>query len=297
MSRRSGATFSERAFAALTYLFPRDFRERFGRDMCELFRDQLRGARDRSGLPGVARFWLTVIPSLASALVLEHRDAFRASRRTPIPNDLPYTARQDTVVETLLSDLRFAGRMLRKSPVFTVVAVLVISLGTGAVTTIFSGINAVVLRPLPGTTDGGRLVLFDRRSPDYSEGSSASYLFYSHLRDQSKTLDDAAAWSKVSLSISTGGEGSAIYGNIVSGNYFSVLGIRPALGRFFTPDEDRTPLTHPVVVVSHSFWESRLGADPSVIGSAVTVNGNPYTLIGVAPRGFRGVFTPLKTDA
>jgi predicted permease len=154
-----------------------------------------------------------------------------------------------------------------------------------------------VLRPLPGTSDGNRLVLFDRRSPDFSEGSSGSYLFYSHLRDQSKTLDDAAAWSKVSLSISTGGEGAAVYGNIVSGNYFSVLGMRPMLGRFFAPDEDRTPLTHPVVVVSHSFWESRLGADSTTIGRTVKLNGHPYTLIGVAPSGFRGVFTPLKTDA
>ena len=294
---RRTSTVAERVFGAFTYAFPRDFRERFGDDMRDLFHDQIRGARERGGRAGVTRFWLTMIPSLIHAAVLERRDAVRAASRARTPDDLPYTTPRDTVVETLLNDLRFAGRMLRKSPVFTAVAVLVVSLGTGAVTTIYSGMNAIVLRPLPGTTDGNRLVLFDRRSPDFSEGSSGSYLFYSHLRDRSKTLDDAAAWSKVSLSIAAAGEGNAVYGNIVSGNYFSVLGMRPVVGRFFAPDEDRTPLTHPVVVVSHSFWESRLGADSSAIGRTVAVNGHPYTLIGVAPPGFRGVFTPLKTDA
>jgi predicted permease len=294
---RRTISVAERVFTALTYVFPSEFRERFGDDMRDLFRDQVRGARERGGTAGVARFWATMIPSLVHAAMLERRDAFRAASRARTPDDLPYTSRRDTVVETLRNDLRFAGRMLRKSPVFSFVAVLVVSLGTGAVTTIYSGMNAVVLRPLPGTTEGNRLVLFDRRSPDFSEGSSGSYLFYSHLRDRSRTLDDAAAWSKVSLSISTGGEGNAVYGNIVSGNYFSVLGMRPIVGRFFAPDEDRTPLTHPVVVVSHSFWESRLGSDTSAIGRTVTVNGHPYTLIGVAPPGFRGVFTPLKTDA
>ena len=304
MTRTSDApTVSERVFAALVSLFPRTFRDRFGRDMRDLFRDQLYAARSRSGIAGVAHLWLAVIPSLVAAATLEHRDAIRderaarRARRAQSTDDLPYTTRRDTVLETLMSDLRFAGRMLRKSPVFAVVAIVVISLGSGAVTTIFSAMNAVVLRPLPGTTGGSRLILFERRSPDFSEGASASYAFYSHLRDRARTLDGAAAWSKVSLSVAASGEGNAVYGNIVSGNYFSVLGVRPALGRFFAPDEDRTPLTHPVVVVSHSFWESRLGADSTAIGRTVGVNGHEYTLIGVAPPGFRGVFTPLKTDA
>jgi predicted permease len=287
---------SERIFAALVYLFPRAFRERFGADMRALFRDQLRGAYALRGTAGVLRLWMHTVPSMTEAALLEHRDAVR-QRPIIAPDDTSFTSRRDSVLETLLSDLRFAGRMLRKSPVFTAVAIIVISLGSGAVTTIFSGMNAVVLRPLPGTTGGSRLVLFERRSQDFSEGVSGSYGYYRHVREGARTLDGAAAWSKVSLSISTGGEGTAVYGNIVSGNYFSVLGIRPVLGRFFAPDEDRTPLANPVVVVSHSFWESHLGSDSSVIGKTVSVNGHAYTLIGVAPVGFRGVFTPLKTDA
>lgn len=291
--------FSERIFALLVRCFPAEFRARFGTDMRELFRDQLRSARARHGMLGVFKLWLATIPSLARAAALEQRDAIddRRARKNITDTDSTFTSRRDSVLETLLADLRFAVRMLRKSPVFAVVAIVVISLGSGAVTTIFSAMNAVVLRPLPGTSGRGELVLFERRSPDFSEGVSGSYAYYRHISDHTRTLDGAAAWSKVSLTISTGGEGVALYGNIVSGNFFSVLGVRPALGRFFSDDEDRTPLASPVVVVSHSYWQTHLGADPGVIGKTVLVNGNPYTLIGVAPPGFRGVFTPLKTDA
>jgi predicted permease len=120
---------------------------------------------------------------------------------------------------------------------------------------------------------------------------------YEQMRDGSKTMADVAAWSKVDLSIGIDGHGHAVYGNIVSGNFFRVLGVQPALGRFFLPQEDRTPLTHPVVVVAHSFWKRQLGADPNAVGKAVTVNGHPFTIVGVAPPGFRGAFTPLDVQA
>ena len=201
------------------------------------------------------------------------------------------------MLQTVGSDLRFAGRMLRRSPVFTVVAVLIISLGCGAVTTIFSSINAVVLRPLPGTSDPDRLIMVERRTRDFGEGVSGSYRYYRHLTDRARTLTGVAAWSKVSLSIAAGAESVGLYGNIVSGNYFSVLGERPALGRFFLPDEGRKPLADPVVIVSHDFWTTRLGGDTSAIGRTVQVNGHPYTLVGVTTAGFRGVFSPLKVDA
>jgi predicted permease len=279
-------TLSERVFAVLIRLFPRDFRDQFGQDMRELFSDQLRAARSRAHPFGVTRLWLRTVPSLLHAAAMERRH-----------HPFPAPSRQDSVIETFLSDLRFAARKLRTSPVFTIVAVVVIALGSGAVTTIFSAMNAVVLRPLPGTTRGGHLVLFERRSPDFKEGASGSYAFYRHIRDNNRSLDGAAAWTTTEMSISNGGEATAVHGNLVTGNFFNVLGVRPALGRFFTPDEDRTPLAHPVIVVSHSFWEMRLGSDSSVVGRTVTLNGNPYTLIGVAPPGFRGAFTPLKVEA
>ena len=300
MSARQRFSISERVFALLLGLFPRQFRERFGPDMRDVFRDQVRAARARGGTRGVLRLWMQVLPSLTRAALLERGESARLTLRRLRVATQPgrfESTRSDSVLETLASDVRFAVRMLRRSPVFTGVAIAIISLGCGAVSTIFSGINAVVLRPLPGTSDPDRLILFERRTRDFNEGISGSNLYFRHLQTRARTLDGVAAWSKASLAISVNGTGHAAYGNIVSGNYFSVLGERPALGRFFVPDEDRTPLASPVVVVSHDFWETRLGADSGAIGRTVSVNGRPYTVIGVAPEGFRGVFSPLKVDA
>ena len=106
-----------------------------------------------------------------------------------------------------------------------------------------------------------------------------------------------AAWGRVSLTVATGGEGTAILGQMVSANYFDALGVRPALGRFFADDENRTPASHPVIVFSHAFWKSRLGGDPSALGRTVSVSGHPFTVIGVAPEPFRGIYTGLQADA
>jgi hypothetical protein len=152
--------------------------------MRDLFSDQLHAERRRSGRAGVARVWRRTLPSLGRAALLEGRDALRERRAAAgIGN------RSDGMFQTLTDDLRFAPRVLRKSPTFTVVSVLCISLGSGAVTTIFSGMNAVILRPLPGASDGTRLVAFERRSVDGGEGASASYRLYELLRDRETTLD------------------------------------------------------------------------------------------------------------
>jgi predicted permease len=195
------------------------------------------------------------------------------------------------------NDLRFAVRLLRKSPVFTIVAVLAISLGSGAVTTIFSAMNALVLRPLPGTTNGDRLVGVELIKANGRMEMAGTYTLYTHLRDGAHTVSALGAWTKATFSIAAKGDGSLVTGNFASANYFSVLGLRPALGRFFLADEDRTPLAHPVLVVSYVFWTSKLGSDSGLVGRTVSVNGNPYTLIGVAPQGFRGTITLTPIDA
>jgi predicted permease len=200
-------------------------------------------------------------------------------------------------VESFFTDLRYAARTLRKSPVFAIVTVFVIALGTGAVTTIFSATNAMLLRPLPGARDASALVSIDRKSRNGTEGTSASYPFYRQLRDRTHSFDGVAAWHDLSLTVTNGEAGVLAYGNAVSGNYFSVLGVRPEIGRFFAPEEDGTPLAHPVMVISDGFWRSAFGADSSVIGRTVQVNGHPFTIIGVVPRTFRSVYIPLKSNA
>ena len=203
----------------------------------------------------------------------------------------------ENIASALVADVRFAARMLRKSPVFTLVVVLVVSVGSGAVTTIFSAMNALVLRPLPGVGEPARLVGIEPTRPDGEVLQQGSYALYDYLRERSRTVDGVAAWGKVSLTISAGEEGAAVWGNLVSGNFFDVLRVRPALGRFFAADEAQTPLSSPVIVVSSAFWKSRLGADPSAVGRMILVNGRPFTLIGVAPAAFRGVYTGVRADA
>ncbi|MEP6574586.1 MAG: ADOP family duplicated permease, partial [Gemmatimonadota bacterium] len=113
-----------------------------------------------------------------------------------------------------------------------------------------------------------------------------------------RTLDGVLAWTKVSLTVRGGsGSGEAVYGNLVSGNLFAALGVRPALGRFFLPEEDQTELTHPVIVVSDAFWRAHLGGDSSAVGRDVLVNGQHFTLIGIAPADFQGMDAPIRTDA
>jgi hypothetical protein len=167
---------AERAFALLVALFPPDFRLRFGADMRDLFRDQARAARGAGGRAAVARLLLRTIPGLVGAALVERAAEARRDRTTH--------PRGDGMLETMTGDLRFAGRMLRKSPAFTAIAALVIALGSGAVTTIFSAMNAMLLRPVPGAAEPSRLVRLERVKGDGSDGIlGASYPYYEHVRD------------------------------------------------------------------------------------------------------------------
>ena len=288
MSARRVAT-SERAFACLIGLFPSEFRDRFGDEMASVFHDQWCDALERAGWRGTTALWLRTIPAIVHAAAAERHEARIA---------VPRTSRRESMLVTLVADLRFTARMLRKAPSFAIIAVLCIALGSGAVTTIFSAMNAMVLRPLPGAADAGRLVRMERKEPGRNDGISASYQFYEYLQARTRSLDGVVAWGKASLTLRRGGEpGVEAYGNYVSGNFFDVLGVRPALGRFFLPEEARTELTHPVIVLSEAMWKSRFGADSALVGREILVNGHAFTLVGIAPTEFRGLDDPIRTDA
>src|SRR5215207_5066243 len=210
-------------FRILLTLFPRDFRESFGRDMHVVFAEQ-HGAARSAGRMAILSFWYRTITGMTSAAWRERRAARRGTLALPWH-------------ETLFSDLRLAGRLLSRAPLFTALVVTAIAVGIGGVATVFSALNAIVLRPLPGTTDGTKLILLDRRTPDSSEGVSASYGFFRHLSANTQSLTGVAAWSRVALTVARGTQGHAVPGSIVSGNYFSVLGMQPSAGRFFLPEE------------------------------------------------------------
>jgi predicted permease len=187
-------------------------------------------------------------------------------------------------------DLRLAARHWAKSPGFTLAAALTIALGIGATTTVFSVADSLLLRTPPGVREPQSLTavrLFDA----HAHGPSLfSYPEFKDYRDRENGLTQVAALDLFPATVtgSAGTEPEVISGMLVSGNYFSILRTRPALGRFFLPDEDLEGHPVPVVVLSHRYWSRRMGADSTVIGRTITINRLPFTVIGVAEDGFQG---------
>jgi predicted permease len=198
-------------------------------------------------------------------------------------------------VSTLGSDLRYAVRSLLKSPGLSLAAILSLGLGIGANTTIFTWVQAVLFRPIPGAAEPDRLLIPAMTSRE-GRPRSWSYPNYRDFRDRS-TLVDFVAQDDMTMSIAVDGRAERAWGGLVSGNYFDVLGIKPALGRMFTAEDDKTPGGHPVVVLSHAYWQRRFAGDPSIVGRQVSVNNTPMTVIGVAPEGFLGSFLGLASSA
>jgi len=198
-------------------------------------------------------------------------------------------------MQTIWQDLRYAFRTLRNSPGFTLVAVLSLALGIGANTAIFSLVNALLLRPLP-VREPDRIVGIYTSDFSGPRFGASSYPDYADIRDQSKAFAAVLAWSPLTMSISSGGKTERIQGQIVTGNYFSLLGVEAALGRTFLPEEDQAPGTHPVAVVSYGFWQRGFGGEPGLVGRQVILNGHSFTVVGIAPRGFTGTMVGIAPE-
>jgi predicted permease len=184
-------------------------------------------------------------------------------------------------------DLRYAFRVLAKSPGFTLVAIVTLALGIGINTGIFSVMNAALFRPLP-VEQPNQLVTFRDVRDDGGSSTSLSYPDYAYYRDHNEVFSSMLVYGAVQLSWRRAESDALVRGYLVSGNYFDMLGVEPVLGRGFLPEEDQTLGTHPVAVVSHEFWRQRLAGDPNAVGSSLVLNGHNFTLVGVAPPGFRG---------
>src|SRR5579862_6384369 len=188
-------------------------------------------------------------------------------------------------METLLQDARYGLRALRKSPGFAVVAVIILALGIGANTAIFSVVNAVLLRPLP-YRDSGRLVVVDERhltGPEVGNVSPANFLDW---REQNRVFDPISAAFSWGVNLTGRGEAEQIQGLKVTSNLFTLLGAQAEMGRTFLPEEGQ-PGAKRVVVLSHSLWQRRFGSDPGIVGQAIALSGESYTVAGVMPAGFR----------
>ena len=186
--------------------------------------------------------------------------------------------------------------MSLKSPGFTLVAVLTLAVGIAAGTTVFSWIDNVLVRPIPGVTNGHELLAFESLTPN-GEFMTSSYPDYQDHRDHLKLLSGLAMTAPDPLSIGEEDHAERVWGELVTGNYFEVLGVKPALGRFFSPEEfgDKQG-GYPVAVISYSLWRRRFSADPGAIGATMRVNRQQLTIIGVAPQEFRGSLPGLAFE-
>src|SRR5262245_47055492 len=196
-------------------------------------------------------------------------------------------ARGVRFIEELWKDLRYGMRMLRKNPGFTLIVALTLALGIGANTAMFSLIDALLLKALP-VRQPEELVSLSRRF---------SYPGFRILREHDQVTTGLVAFTPVRIGVSIAGRSEpTALGHLVSGNYFSVLGVNPILGRLLGEDDDRTPGAHPVAVISHGYWRRRFGADPAIIGKTISLASKPFTIIGVAPPEFFGVIVGASPD-
>ncbi len=202
----------------------------------------------------------------------------------------------------LIQDFRFALRTLRKSPVFTLVAVASLALGIGANTAIFTLVNQLLLKMLPVKAPE-ELVLLDSHGSHYGSntGSNAmSYPMYQDIRDRNQVFSGMFCRYGQTFAFGDNGKTQVISGELVSGNYFPVLGIGAAAGRVFSVSDDLMQHGHPVAVISYDFWRSQFALDPSAINRKITLNGYPFTIIGVSLEGFHGIdpsLSPANPDS
>lgn len=205
-------------------------------------------------------------------------------------------ARAVALVETLLQDIRYALRGFRRAPGFTAVAILSLALGIGVNTTLFSLVNMLVLRPLP-VQDAGQLVTFSSQQKGSFPLPVFSYPEYRDIRDQSgAAFSGILAYCAGLDGLSAEGHADRVITHYVTGNYFTLLGVKPLLGRVILPSEGQVEGADSVLVLGYSYWKAHFASDPNVIGKRVLINGHPVTVVGVAPQGFHGVQAMLDVQ-
>jgi predicted permease len=210
---------------------------------------------------------------------------------TDTGNQNPFPMNLIGGLETFLRDLKYSLRMLARTPGFTAVAVLTLALGIGANTAIFTLLDQVLLRLLP-VKDPQELVLLTMRGHHYGSnwgGNAISHPMFRDFKDHNEVFSDMFCRFPYTSSLTFNGQAELVQLEMVSGTYFPVLGIRPFLGRLFTPEDDRLPSGHPYIVLNYDFWRTRFAGDPAIVGKDLLLNNYKMTIVGVAQPGFDGV--------
>lgn len=279
------SSLAERFYAVLQHvMLPAGFRRDVGVEMRETFRDRHRALRGAGRLTGTT-FWLRTMRDLLATSADAWRETLVGEDRFP---DLP---RRTRPMAGLGRDLAYVLRGLRRAPAFTLFIVITLALGIGANTAIFSVINAVLLAPLP-FADPDRLVAISRNDRPGKGASSFSYPDYADVREWTETVTAMAAFRRTSATI-TEEEPERVRLTLVDPGFVDVLGVRPLLGRGFTPEE-RVESGATVIVLSHGLWQRRFQGDPSVVGTTISIGRQPFLIVGVMPAGFG---FPERTEA
>src|SRR5262249_49958582 len=198
------------------------------------------------------------------------------------------TLRGSAMSSSLAQDIRYTLRSLRGNPGFAAVAILTIAIGISANSTVFSWMRSLLLNPLPGASQPERIVAIENTAPD-GEPLTTSYLDFRDFRDNLRLLNLVTARLGNVFSVGDAPNAARIWGEMVSGNFFDMLGITPEAGRFFSNEErDDAQNTRAVVVISHGYWRANFRTGVSPIGATLRINRTPFTIIGVAPEGFHG---------
>ena len=284
---------SRGAYRIMIWTYPSEIRRDHAYEMMEAFGNRCTEASELRGIRGLPAVWLATLKDFFTTVSAEWLDwaaEHRSGRRRPRRD--PRGTRRKNVIGSVSMDLRYAVRQLARKPGFTVVAVLTLALGVGANTAIFSVVNGVLLRPLAFDDPDEIVMVWEsnlRRGWDAFPVSPTNFLDWVDRNDVFEGMAGVAAGSET---LTGDGEAARLTTSHVSASVFSVLGVPPMLGRGFVPDENQ-PGSDDVAILSHNLWSSSFGGDPTVIGSTITLEGNPVEVVGVMPPDF--AFRP-ETD-
>lgn len=278
----------ERVFRALLLLYPASFRRRFGDEMLEFYRDRRDEQRRRRGAEVPWRLWTHLVRDLLIAAPLQHVHALRHSSAREFPWASPDYPPETRPMETFSQDIRFALRALMRQPGFALVAALTLALGIGATTSIFSVVEAVVLRPLPWP-DADRLVMVYGTRGENREGGVV-YLDYLDWREQTRSFEELGILRGQSINLTGTDTPDRLIGAFVNAATQRILGASAVHGRLFSDAETEVATRQPVAVISEATWRTRFGARPDMIGQPVTLNGVPMTIVGIMRPDVRTVF-------
>jgi len=253
----SPAPVSKKIFRSLLRVLPADFQSDYGREMEHTFEDQSRDARERGGIAGIVKLWWETLQGIFQTAPREHW-------------------------EILKQDLTYAVRMMRKNLGFTVMATVILALGIGANTAIFSVVHAVLLRPLP--YPNGQQLIFIRQQAQKQGLDDIQFSVHEiqDYREQNKTLAGLVEYHNMSFILLGHGDPDRVRTAVVSANYFDLFEVKPLLGRTFVPDDD-TLGAPPVLLLSYQYWKNKFGSDPTIVGKTFEMNDKVHTVVGVLP--------------